>query len=135
MVETVPNCRFCGSKTLAKAGIHYAGGRKQRWLCKSCGRVFIAPLPQKLDLKRLARALRKRGVRRAALFGSYARGEAQPGSDVDLLLEFSKPVGLLRLVQIRRELSEMLGVKVDLGTKLDPFTREDIKEDMRVILK
>ena len=104
-------------------------------LCKSCGRVFIASFPKKLDLRQLARALKERGVRRAAIFGSYARGEAKPGSDIDLLVEFPKPVGLLTLVRIQRELSEMLGAKVDLGTKLDPFIEEDAKKDMKVILK
>jgi hypothetical protein len=35
-------CKFCGSVNLVKAGIHYAGGRKQRWLCKGCGRIFVS---------------------------------------------------------------------------------------------
>ncbi|MEW6593142.1 MAG: hypothetical protein AB1305_05690, partial [Candidatus Hadarchaeota archaeon] len=40
--EPARKCKFCGSSDIVKAGIHYAGGRKQRWLCKSCGRISIS---------------------------------------------------------------------------------------------
>jgi predicted nucleotidyltransferase len=50
-----------------------------------------------------------------ALFGSRARGDAEEGSDIDLLIEFSDDeMGALEVVRIERELSEQLGVKVDL---------------------
>jgi hypothetical protein len=120
---------------VVKAGIHYAGGRKQRWLCKNCGRIFITPFPKKLDLEQLVQALREYGAKRAVLFGSHARGEAGPGSDVDLLVEFSKPVGLLGLLRIQRELSKTLGVKIDLGTKLDSFIKKEVTKDAKVILR
>ena len=129
----MPTCKFCSSKELVKAGIHYAGGRKQRWLCKNCGRIFISPFPKKPDLKRLAQALRGHGVKKAVLFGSYARGEAQPGSDIDILVEFSKPVGL-KLFRIQRELSEMFGVKVEVGTELSPHVMENVKQEAKVIV-
>jgi transposase-like protein len=35
-------CKFCGSGDVVKAGVHYAGRKRQRWLCKNCGRIFIA---------------------------------------------------------------------------------------------
>ena len=131
----MPSCRFCGSKEVVKAGVHYVGARRQRLLCKSCGRVSLVPIHGKLDLERLVKALKEHGVKRAVLFGSHARGEAMPGSDVDLLVEFSMPVGLLGLLRIQRELSDALGVKIDLGTKLDPLIEREVKKDMRVILK
>ena len=56
------------------------------------------------------------GVRSLRLFGSFARGEARPESDVDLLVEFSGRVGLLTLASLRRALVELLGRSVDLGT-------------------
>jgi predicted nucleotidyltransferase len=46
--------------------------------------------------------LRARGVRSLALFGSVARGEASATSDVDLPVEFSRPVGLFEFVRLRR---------------------------------
>ncbi|MEM2874909.1 MAG: hypothetical protein QW567_02665 [Candidatus Hadarchaeales archaeon] len=40
-VEHTGKCKFCESTNIVKAGIHYVGGRRQRWLCKDCGRIFI----------------------------------------------------------------------------------------------
>lgn len=51
------------------------------------------------------------------VFGSYARGEEQPGSDLDLLVEFDEPIGLFRYIDLEDHLSELLGVKVDLVTR------------------
>jgi predicted nucleotidyltransferase len=56
------------------------------------------------------------GVRSLALFGSVARGEAHPGSDVDLLVEFDRPVGLFGLVALQLRLEELLGCSVDIST-------------------
>ncbi|MDI3342007.1 MAG: nucleotidyltransferase family protein [Sphaerobacter sp.] len=60
--------------------------------------------------------LAQRGVASLALFGSVARGEAGPGSDVDLLVEFSGPVGLFELVELKEYLEGLLGCPVDLVT-------------------
>ncbi len=61
--------------------------------------------------------LRQRyGVESVALFGSLARGEARAGSDVDLLVRFREPPGLLGFVALRDELTAMLGRRVDLAT-------------------
>ncbi len=56
------------------------------------------------------------GVRRLVLFGSVARDEARPGSDVDLLVEFERPTGLFGLFALQNLLEELLGCPVDLGT-------------------
>lgn len=62
--------------------------------------------------------LQKYGVKSTRLFGSFARGEGSPGSDVDLLVEFepTSHVGLFEFIRLRNELSEILGCKVDLAT-------------------
>ncbi|MBI2299099.1 MAG: nucleotidyltransferase family protein [Armatimonadetes bacterium] len=56
------------------------------------------------------------GVLSLEVFGSVARGEAGPGSDVDLLVELDpdQPIDLLDFVHIQGELEEMLGCEVDL---------------------
>ncbi|MDD4497908.1 MAG: nucleotidyltransferase family protein [Methanosarcinaceae archaeon] len=79
--------------------------------------------------------LQKEGATKVAVFGSYARGEEKPGSDVDVLVEFSETKSLLTLVRIERELSEFLGVKVDLLTEasISPYLIDGIKKDARVI--
>jgi len=62
--------------------------------------------------------LRARGVASLALFGSAARDEAGLRSDIDLLVEFARPVGLFDFFRLQHWLEEILGVeKVDLVEK------------------
>jgi predicted nucleotidyltransferase len=56
------------------------------------------------------------GVKTLALFGSVARNEATETSDVDLLVEFARPVGLFGLFALQDHLAQLLGCAVDLGT-------------------
>jgi uncharacterized protein len=51
-----------------------------------------------------------------SLFGSVARNEANANSDVDLLVEFSQPVGLFTLARLQIYLEKLLGCAIDLGT-------------------
>jgi predicted nucleotidyltransferase len=63
-----------------------------------------------------------------ALFGSVARDEARADSDVDLLVEFDKPVGLFEFLELKERLEEILGRRVDLATRasLKPRIREKV---------
>ena len=74
--------------------------------------------------------LKRRSVKRLAVFGSVVRGEATESSDVDILVEFEPdaPVGLFEFVRLRRYLSELIGCEVDLATpaSLHPALREEI---------
>lgn len=74
----------------------------------------------------------KFGVKTLALFGSVARDEAQTGSDVDLLVEFERSVGLFGLFALQDHLESLLGCKVDIGTlrSLKPFIRAQVLEEM-----
>ena len=56
------------------------------------------------------------GVSRLSLFGSFARDEGREDSDVDLLVEFGRPIGLFHFVRLQRELGERLGRRVELVT-------------------
>jgi predicted nucleotidyltransferase len=59
--------------------------------------------------------LRQRyGVETLSLFGSYVRGEQQPQSDLDVLVEFAETPGLFAYVELQDTLSELLGIQVDL---------------------
>jgi predicted nucleotidyltransferase len=60
--------------------------------------------------------LRRIGVKSLKLFGSVVRGEAGPESDIDILVEFSRPIGLLAFVGLKHRLAELLGRPVDLVT-------------------
>ncbi|MCS6907099.1 MAG: nucleotidyltransferase family protein [Anaerolineales bacterium] len=55
------------------------------------------------------------GIRRIGLFGSFARGESDEASDVDLVVEFERPIGF-RFVELAEYLENLLGRKVDLLT-------------------
>jgi len=57
---------------------------------------------------------RKFGITSMSVFGSYARGEQQEGSDLDILAEFDSTPGLLRLIKAENYISGRLGVKADL---------------------
>ena len=68
------------------------------------------------------------GVAHLSLFGSFARDEGREDSDVDLLVEFRRPIGLFEFVRLQRELGELLGHPVDLVTPaaLKPQLRDRI---------
>jgi uncharacterized protein len=68
------------------------------------------------------------GVARLSLFGSFARDEGREDSDVDLLVEFSRPIGLFEFVRLQRQLGELVGHRVDLVTPaaLKPQLRDRI---------
>jgi predicted nucleotidyltransferase len=69
---------------------------------------------QKLRAER-ERLRKKFGVQSLALFGSVARDEAGPGSDVDVLIEFARPITLFDLVAVQQYLERCLGVpRVDV---------------------
>lgn len=74
---------------------------------------------------------------RLGIFGSYARNEEKPGSDMDILVSFSKTYNLLQLVGIEQDLSEKLGIKVDLITEnsVNPRLKKYIDQDIIMFLE
>jgi predicted nucleotidyltransferase len=75
-------------------------------------------------------------IRKLALFGSVLRDDFRPESDVDVLVEFEpgRAVGLIRLAGIERELSELLGRKVDMRTPADlsRYFRQEVLDSAEV---
>ena len=69
--------------------------------------------------------LERLDVKSLALFGSLARGEVGPESDVDLLVEFSQPVGLFEFIRLKQALEQILEREVDL------VTPDALRESMR----
>jgi predicted nucleotidyltransferase len=67
-------------------------------------------------LRELRPWLAERGVSRVRLFGSAARGDAGPDSDIDLLVDLSRPMGM-EFFGLEADLTDALGAKVDLHTK------------------
>jgi predicted nucleotidyltransferase len=75
---------------------------------------------------------RRYGVRELGIFGSYVRGENKSASDVDILIDFTESVSLLTFIHLENELSDLLGVKVDLVMKsaLKPHIGKHILEEV-----
>ncbi len=82
-------------------------------------------------LKELRPLLNRRGIERLRLFGSHARDEAEPDSDVDLIAHFSVQPSLVDLIAIEQELGAALGAPVDLATDagLRPRVRQRIEAE------
>lgn len=89
-----------------------------------------------IDREKIADFCRRHHIRKLALFGSVLREDFRPESDVDVLVEFATghPVGLIRLAGIERELSELLGRKVDLRTPADlsRYFRQEVLDSAEV---
>ncbi len=72
----------------------------------------------------------KYGVSKIGVFGSFVFGDFRKNSDIDILVEFKKPVGLFKFIELENYLSEKLGKKVDLVSKdgLKKYIKRDILE-------
>ena len=86
--------------------------------------------------KRILPVLRRYDVVRAAIFGSFVRGDYKDGSDIDILVEFKGEKSLLDLAGLKISLEELLGMKVDVLTynSLHPLLKDRILNEQEVIL-
>lgn len=84
----------------------------------------------------IVKVLKKHNVKRAAIFGSIARGEATEESDIDIVIEFEGRKSLLDLVDLKLELQELLGKKVDVITynSINPLLKEQILNEQKILL-
>jgi predicted nucleotidyltransferase len=74
---------------------------------------------------------------KVGIFGSFARGENKKESDIDILVEFKVSPSLLTLIKLENDLSEILGIKVDLvttGALKNKRIKKSIKKDLINIL-
>jgi len=85
---------------------------------------------------RILPILKRYGIRRASVFGSFARGEEREDSDIDILVEFEDGKSLLDLVGLKMDLEEALGRKVDVLTykSLHPLLKDRILQEQTIIL-
>lgn len=80
------------------------------------------------QLKSHKRQLKKFGVRSISLFGSIARNQARKRSDIDLLVDFEKTIGLFEFIRLKLYLEELLSRKVDLVTP--EALRKELRENI-----
>jgi predicted nucleotidyltransferase len=88
------------------------------------------------SLKREKPRLQKSyGLKEIGLFGSYVKNTQKRTSDVDILVSFHKPIGLLAFVRLKNELSSLLECRVDLvmKTALKPRIGKNILSEVRYV--
>ncbi|MCD6139859.1 MAG: nucleotidyltransferase family protein [Thermococcus sp.] len=78
---------------------------------------------------------KKFGVKRIGIFGSYSRGKQKETSDIDILVEFHRPIGFIKFIKLQEYLESLLGVKVDLVTKkaLKKQIRKQILQEVKYV--
>jgi hypothetical protein len=76
--------------------------------------------------------LRAKGATKVAVFGSYVRNEETPDSDIDVLVDFNREIGLMEFVRIERELSEFINIRVDLvmDGSINPLIQKYVDRDI-----
>jgi predicted nucleotidyltransferase len=81
----------------------------------------------------LLAAARRRGAMNVRVFGSVARGEEMPGSDVDLLVDMQAGRSLLDLAGLQQDFERLLGHRVDVLTEdsISPYLREQVLREAR----
>lgn len=80
------------------------------------------------DILRLAA---QHGATNVRVFGSLARGEGRPDSDVDMLITLAPERSLLDLIALKQDLEDLLGCKVDVVTEasVSPYIRPQVLQD------
>ena len=75
------------------------------------------------------------GVIEIGIFGSVIHGTQDADSDIDILVEFERPVGFVRFIRLEKRLSELFGMPVDLVTKkaLKPHIGKRILQEIRYV--
>ena len=85
---------------------------------------------------KIIKILKRNNVKRAGIFGSYARGDYKKNSDIDILVDIPKDVNLFGFVGIKLELEDKLGKKVDLVeyVAIKPLIKKNIlEEEIKII--
>jgi len=94
---------------------------------------MVYSLENKISKDELAGFCKRNHIKKLSVFGSAVRGELQPDSDIDLLVEFERDLtpGLFSIIRMEMELAEMLGRKVDLRTPedLSQYFRDEVVRD------
>jgi predicted nucleotidyltransferase len=90
-----------------------------------------------IDAELLAGLCRRYSVRELSIFGSAARGEMNPESDIDVMVEFApgSRIGVIQFDLLAEELASIAGRRVDLVTKqgLKPWLRDGVLRDARLL--
>ena len=87
----------------------------------------------KEQIETIKQTIGKYPTNQIGIFGSYARNEENENSDLDILISFKNNINLLQLLDLENQLSDKLGIKVELITehalhpKIKPYVFKDLK--------
>jgi len=86
-------------------------------------------------IESLKKYLEKTEANKAYIFGSYAKGKQEVTRDLDILVDFKPSISLLTFVRYKRELENILQIKIDLQTpsSLSPYILPLIQKDLKLI--
>ena len=92
-------------------------------------------MEKNLIIQTIVDYLKQNRVTEIGFFGSFARDEMTPESDIDVLVEYTRPTTLFDIVRMQLDLSEKVGRKVDLVSRsaVRPDVMEYIKKDLRML--
>jgi len=98
--------------------------------------VVLYFIMDQIMLGKIKRILQKKGVTKAAIFGSHARGEQKKGSDIDLLVKLPKKMTLFGMGGLKVDLEETVGKKIDLVEYhlIHPSLKDEILKEQIPIL-
>jgi len=85
---------------------------------------------------KIVKIIIKSGIKKAGIFGSYARGDQKASSDIDILIEPTREMGFFEIIRLEDELKEKLKKKIDLITyaSIHKLLRDRIlQEEVRII--
>src|SRR3989344_67407 len=88
-----------------------------------------------LPLDTITSILRKNDVEFAGIFGSFARGDERPDSDLDILIRYGKEKSLIDLIGLEQELESALQRKVDVVTEsaVNKYIRPYVMKDLQIL--
>lgn len=138
-INTVKRMIRDGRLRATRPGSHYRVRRADVERLGFAGSGSDAARPDPLDVSReaLGHWARRHHVKRVAIFGSAARNELRPDSDVDVAIELQPDarIGLMRLSRMETELRELFDRDVDLGTwdSFRPRVRDRAERDALVL--
>jgi uncharacterized protein len=83
------------------------------------------------EREKILRITASHGAQNVRVFGSLARGEAGPDSDIDILVELDHGRGLLDIIAIKQDLEDLMGCDVDVLTEaaISPYIREQVLKE------
>jgi uncharacterized protein len=97
--------------------------------------MYICNMLTEKQIQTIIEVLKPYNPLRIGVFGSAARNEETPESDIDILYSFKKPLTLFKVVRIKNELKEKLNKRVDFVSEkaIHPSLKDSIYNDLRII--